>query len=101
MDDKRNIIMAVLLTGIILFGWPVLMETFFPDMVNKNEVERRKNGRVTVQARMKKPAARCAPHREELPHRKDAHPYQRFARWPMHVRRTRSGAANFQWPRAS
>ncbi|WP_422345358.1 membrane protein insertase YidC [Parasphingorhabdus sp.] len=37
MDDKRNIIMAVLLTGIILFGWPVLMETFFPDMVNKNE----------------------------------------------------------------
>lgn len=37
MDDKRNIIMAVLLTGIILFGWPVVMETFFPDMVNKNE----------------------------------------------------------------
>ncbi len=37
MGDKRNIIMAVLLTGIILFGWPVLMETFFPDMVNKNE----------------------------------------------------------------
>jgi YidC/Oxa1 family membrane protein insertase len=37
VDDKRNIIMAVLLTGIILFGWPVLMETFFPDMVNKNE----------------------------------------------------------------
>ena len=37
MDDKRNIIMAVLLTGIILFGWPVLMETFFPGMANKNE----------------------------------------------------------------
>lgn len=37
MGDKRNIIMAVLLTGIILFGWPILMETFFPDMVNKNE----------------------------------------------------------------
>ena len=37
MDDKRNIIMAVLLTGIILFGWPLLMEQFFPDMANKNE----------------------------------------------------------------
>ncbi|AMO72986.1 membrane protein insertase YidC [Sphingorhabdus sp. M41] len=37
MDDKRNIIMAVLLTGIILFGWPVLMEQFFPDMANKND----------------------------------------------------------------
>tara|TARA_R110000824_G_scaffold2274_1_gene10640 strand:- start:18525 stop:20360 length:1836 start_codon:yes stop_codon:yes gene_type:complete len=29
--------MAVLLTGIILFGWPVLMEQFFPDMANKND----------------------------------------------------------------
>ncbi|MEJ6594867.1 membrane protein insertase YidC [Parasphingorhabdus sp.] len=37
MDDKRNIIMAVLLTGIILFGWPLMMEQFFPDMANKNE----------------------------------------------------------------
>jgi YidC/Oxa1 family membrane protein insertase len=37
VDDKRNIIMAVLLTGIILFGWPMLMERFFPDMANKNE----------------------------------------------------------------
>ncbi|MEP2495991.1 MAG: membrane protein insertase YidC, partial [Parasphingorhabdus sp.] len=38
MDDKRNIIMAVLLTGIILFGWPVLMEQLFPEMANKTEV---------------------------------------------------------------
>jgi YidC/Oxa1 family membrane protein insertase len=37
VDDKRNIIMAVLLTGIILFGWPLMMEQFFPDMANKNE----------------------------------------------------------------
>jgi YidC/Oxa1 family membrane protein insertase len=37
VDDKRNIIMAILLTGIILFGWPLLMEQFFPDMANKNE----------------------------------------------------------------
>jgi YidC/Oxa1 family membrane protein insertase len=37
VDDKRNIIMAVLLTGIILFGWPLMMERFFPDMANKNE----------------------------------------------------------------
>ena len=43
MDDKRNIIMAVLLTGIILFGWPVLMETFFPDMANKNEAVEQAN----------------------------------------------------------
>ena len=43
MDDKRNIIMAVLLTGIILFGWPVLMEQFFPDMANKNEVVEQAN----------------------------------------------------------
>lgn len=38
MGDKRNIIMAVLLTGIILFGWPMVMETFFPDLVNKDPV---------------------------------------------------------------
>lgn len=37
MDDKRNIIMAVLLTGIILFGWPLFMEQFFPEMVNDND----------------------------------------------------------------
>lgn len=37
MDDKRNIIMAVLLTGIILFGWPLFMEQFFPNMVNDND----------------------------------------------------------------
>ena len=38
MDDKRNLIMAVLLTGIILFGWPLVMETFFPEMVAQDEV---------------------------------------------------------------
>ena len=43
MDDKRNIIMAVLLTGIILFGWPLMMERFFPDMANKNEVVEQAN----------------------------------------------------------
>ncbi|WP_339692667.1 membrane protein insertase YidC [uncultured Parasphingorhabdus sp.] len=43
MDNKRNIIMAVLLTGIILFGWPMLMEQFFPDMANKNEVVEQAN----------------------------------------------------------
>tara|TARA_R110000787_G_scaffold91128_5_gene192308 strand:- start:20073 stop:21908 length:1836 start_codon:yes stop_codon:yes gene_type:complete len=35
--------MAVLLTGIILFGWPMLMEQFFPDMANKNEVVEQAN----------------------------------------------------------
>jgi YidC/Oxa1 family membrane protein insertase len=38
VDNKRNIIMAVLLTGIILFGWPMLMEQFFPELANKTEV---------------------------------------------------------------
>ncbi|MEO9599327.1 membrane protein insertase YidC [Parasphingorhabdus sp.] len=43
MDDKRNIIMAVLLTGIILFGWPLLMEQFFPDMANKTQAVEQTN----------------------------------------------------------
>jgi YidC/Oxa1 family membrane protein insertase len=30
VEDRRNIIMAVLLTGIILFGWPYVAEFFFP-----------------------------------------------------------------------
>ena len=30
MDDKRNLIMAVLLTGLILFGWPYVAERLFP-----------------------------------------------------------------------
>jgi len=49
VDDKRNIIMAVLLTGIILFGWPLLMETFFPEMVNKNEAVEQANDPATDQ----------------------------------------------------
>ena len=30
MDDKKNIILAVLLTAAILFGWPYISEHFFP-----------------------------------------------------------------------
>lgn len=30
MDDKRNLIFAVLLTGLILFGWPYVASFFFP-----------------------------------------------------------------------
>ncbi len=41
--------MAVLLTGIILFGWPMLMEQFFPDMANKNEVVEQADVPVTDQ----------------------------------------------------
>ena len=37
MDDKRNIIMAVLLTGIILFGWQYVVEFAFPDMAQKEQ----------------------------------------------------------------
>ncbi|OAO05232.1 membrane protein insertase YidC [Parasphingorhabdus sp.] len=62
MDDKRNIIMAVLLTGIILFGWPVLMETFFPDMVNKNEaVEQSADGSGPVAGDGSAPAVSTTP----------------------------------------
>ena len=56
MDDKRNIIMAVLLTGIILFGWPLVMETFFPDMVNKNEAVEQANDPATDQVDAGTPA---------------------------------------------
>ncbi len=38
VDDKRNIIMAVLLTGIILFGWQYVVEYFFPEMAASNRV---------------------------------------------------------------
>jgi YidC/Oxa1 family membrane protein insertase len=38
VDDKRNIIMAVLLTGIILFGWQYVVEFFFPEMAQTEEV---------------------------------------------------------------
>ncbi|MDZ7589008.1 MAG: membrane protein insertase YidC [Parasphingorhabdus sp.] len=37
MEDKRNLLLAVLLTGLILFGWPLVMDTFFPGMANKND----------------------------------------------------------------
>ena len=30
MEDRRNIIMAVLLTGLILFGWPYIASYFYP-----------------------------------------------------------------------
>lgn len=30
MDDKRNIILAVLLTAVILFGWPYVSQAIFP-----------------------------------------------------------------------
>lgn len=38
MDDKRNIIIAVLLSGIILFGWDYVVDAFFPDLNPKAEV---------------------------------------------------------------
>ena len=30
MDDKRNLIIAVVLTAIVLFGWPFFAEKFLP-----------------------------------------------------------------------
>src|SRR3546814_19991712 len=32
VDDKRNIILAVALTALILFGWPYVAEQFFPTL---------------------------------------------------------------------
>lgn len=61
MDDKRNIIMAVLLTGIILFGWPLLMETFFPEMVNKNEAAEQANASGNDQVDPDTPAVSTTP----------------------------------------
>nr|WP_281392428.1 membrane protein insertase YidC [Sphingobium jiangsuense] len=31
VDDKRNVIIAMLLTALILFGWPYIAETLFPN----------------------------------------------------------------------
>lgn len=30
MEDRRNLILAVLLTGLVLFGWPYVADYFFP-----------------------------------------------------------------------
>ncbi len=30
MEDKRNIIVAMILAGLILFGWPIVAQQFFP-----------------------------------------------------------------------
>ena len=30
MDDKKNIVLAVVLTALILFGWPYVSQHFFP-----------------------------------------------------------------------
>ena len=37
MDDKRNIITAMLLIGLILFGWPMLAQKFFPQPKQTNK----------------------------------------------------------------
>jgi len=39
VEDKRNIILAMLLTGIILFGWPILADKFFPSAVQTTETQ--------------------------------------------------------------
>ncbi|MGD9810319.1 MAG: membrane protein insertase YidC [Sphingobium sp.] len=37
MDDKRNIILAIVLSAAILFGWPYIAERLFPGAMNKAE----------------------------------------------------------------
>ncbi len=50
MDDKRNIIMAVLLTGIILFGWQYVVEYFFPEMAQTEQAAEQSPTNSDVQA---------------------------------------------------
>jgi YidC/Oxa1 family membrane protein insertase len=52
VDDKRNLIIAVLLTGLILFGWPYVASQFFPtpapvESTTKNEAAPAANGAAT------------------------------------------------------
>jgi len=39
VEDKRNIILAMALTGLILFGWPIIAEKFFPAAVQNVEMQ--------------------------------------------------------------
>ena len=39
MDDKKNIILAVILTGLILFGWPQIAKHFFPASPPATKIE--------------------------------------------------------------
>lgn len=65
MDDKRNIILAMLLTGLILFGWPILAEKFFPSAVQTAEMQveeqRSEDGIVTPGGSPTATAAPAAP----------------------------------------
>lgn len=44
MEDRRNIIIAVLLTGLILFGWPYIVEKFFPETIEQSAPATAKGG---------------------------------------------------------
>lgn len=63
MDDKRNIILAMVLTGLILFGWPYIADRLFPGAQQADqqvEQQRSADGVVTPGA-PQAPAAPAAP----------------------------------------
>lgn len=57
MDDKRNLILAVLLTGLILFGWPYVAERLFPGSMKPAPTAQQQS----VQPGQPTPAASGAP----------------------------------------
>lgn len=57
MDDKRNLILAVLLTGLILFGWPYVAERLFPGSMKPAPTAQQQS----AQAGQPTPAASGAP----------------------------------------
>jgi len=63
VDDKRNIILAMVLTGLILFGWPYIADRLFPGAQQADqqvEQQRSADGVVTPGA-PQAPAAPAAP----------------------------------------
>jgi YidC/Oxa1 family membrane protein insertase len=63
VDDKRNLIFAVLLTGLILFGWPYVASIFFPTpapVTTTAKVEDAPAGTATSDAAVGVPATAAA-----------------------------------------
>ncbi len=44
MDDKRNLVITIILTALILFGWPVIAQRFFPAPPQPAKVESKATG---------------------------------------------------------
>ncbi len=57
MENQRNIIVAIVLSALVLFGWPVLAERFFPQ---PKPVEQVANGNIAPAAASGAPAVAAA-----------------------------------------